>query len=172
MDFIFHFSLSTEHLLSRPKHFSLTQISLPFTFFAYIKIKSLGKLPKTLIFHFSCILDLGFWVFDNFWGFWDFSEIVGLGVFDLILYAHALHSNCILTIFHAFRCMFDIVERVLVVLDWVFPMIQFHFCTSHIHAFFIHTSFLFFFPCYLLWCVLSLSLSLSLFDRLHMAPKV
>ena len=52
----------------------------------------------------------------------DFCEIVGLGIFDLILYAHVLHSHCILTMFHAFRCVFDIVECVLVGLDWVLPI--------------------------------------------------
>ena len=36
---------------------------------------------KSSFFMYSCILDLGFGVFENFWGFWDFCEIVGLGVF-------------------------------------------------------------------------------------------
>ena len=55
----------------------------------------------------SCIFYLGFGVFENFWDFLEFCEIVGLDVFDLILYAHALHSHCILTMFHAFRCVLD-----------------------------------------------------------------
>ena len=50
----------------------------------------------------SCILDLGFGVFENFL---DFCEIFGLGCVDLILYAHALHIPYILTTFHAFRCV-------------------------------------------------------------------
>jgi len=113
LDTIFHFSLSTDTSLSRPKHISLTQMSLPTTFSAYIKFRSLGKLPKSFFFFFfhvfmhSCILDLGFGVFENFLGFRDFCGIVGFGVFDLILYAYELHSHCILTIFHAFRCVFD-----------------------------------------------------------------
>ena len=68
----------------------------------------------------SCFLDLGFGVFEIFWVFEIFYEIVGLGVFVLILYAYALHSHCILTMFNAFRCVFDIVECVMVGLDWVF----------------------------------------------------
>ena len=53
---------------------------------------------------------------------------------------------------------------------------QFKFCTSHFHTFFMHTSFLSF--VFLFFCVvivfssLSLSLSLSLSDRLRMAPKM
>ena len=46
--------------------------------------------------------------------------------FFLILYAHALHSHCILKIFNAFRCVFDIVDCVLVGLDWVLPMMTLH----------------------------------------------
>ena len=51
----------------------------------------------------SCILYLGFRVFENFWGFFFlyFCEIFGLGVIDLMLYAHALHFNnvsCILDV--------------------------------------------------------------------------
>ena len=55
----------------------------------------------------SCIFYLCFRVFENFWDFLEFCEIVGLDVFDLILYAHALHSHYILTMFHAFRCVLD-----------------------------------------------------------------
>ena len=46
-----------------------------------------------------CIFNLGFRVFEKFWVFEIFCEIFGLGVFVLILYAHALHSHCILTSF-------------------------------------------------------------------------
>ena len=63
-----------------------------------------------------CIFNLGFGVFENFWVFEIFCEIVGFGVFVFILYARALHFHCILTMFH----VFDIVECVLVGLDWVF----------------------------------------------------
>ena len=55
----------------------------------------------------SCILDLSFGVFEIFW---DFCEIFGLGCVDLILYALALHIPCILTMFHAFRCVIDYCE--------------------------------------------------------------
>ena len=64
-----------------------------------------------------CIFNLGFRVFEKFWVFEIFCEIFGLGVFVLILYAHALHSHCILTMFHVFRCVFDIVECMLIGLD-------------------------------------------------------
>ena len=50
----------------------------------------------------SCILDLGFGFLKKFWGFLDYCEIVGLGVVDLMLYAHALHSHYIITMFHVF----------------------------------------------------------------------
>ena len=53
----------------------------------------------------SCILDLGFGVFENFWGFLDFCEIVGLGVDYLMIYDHALLSFSIITMFHAFGCV-------------------------------------------------------------------
>ena len=56
------------------------------------------------ILSFTCIhafLDLGFGVFENFLGFLDFCELFGLGVVDLMLYAHALHFYCISTMFHA-----------------------------------------------------------------------
>ena len=35
---------------------------------------------------------------------------VGFGFVDLILYAYALHIPCILTMFHAFRCVIDYYE--------------------------------------------------------------
>ena len=49
----------------------------------------------------SCILDPGFGVFENFWGFEFLCEIVELGVVDLMLNAYALQSYCILTMFYA-----------------------------------------------------------------------
>ena len=57
----------------------------------------------------SCIFRPRFWVFEKFWAFWDFSEIFGLGYVDLMLYAHALHSHCIITyscILHAYVISF------------------------------------------------------------------
>ena len=90
-----------------------------------------------------------------------------------MLYAHALHSICIFTMFHAFRCVF---------ICWILCAARFglgsthdaiSFSTSHVHAFFMHT-----YPCfsfYLFSVVIvfsvSLSLSLSLLDSQHMAPK-
>ena len=68
----------------------------------------------------------------------------------LSLFAHALHSHCILTMFHAFRC-------VLVGLDWVLLMMQVIFHTSHIHAYLMHT-----YPFISLFLVMIMFLSLSL----------
>ena len=62
-----------------------------------------------------------------------------------------------------------IVKCVLVGLDWFLPMMQFKFCTSHVHAYFMHTYP--FFPISVLR-LCSSSFSLSLSDRLRMAPKV
>ena len=55
----------------------------------------------------SCILNLGFGVFKILLGFCDFYEIVRLGLVVLMIYVHALHSHCILIMFHAFRYVFD-----------------------------------------------------------------
>ena len=70
-----------------------------------------------------------------------------------------------------------LLKCVLVGLDWVLPVMLFKYCTSHVHAYFMHTylffSFLFF--VFVLWlCSLSFSLSLSLSLSLincAMAPK-
>ena len=106
----FHFSflsLSIENLFSHPKHFSLTQISLPTSFLAYIKIKTLGKFSNLLSFHAFMHFRPRFWGFSKFLGgFWVFREIFGLGFVNLLLYVHALHSHCILTMFHAYRYVF------------------------------------------------------------------
>ena len=55
-------------------------------------------------------LDLRFFflceIFGVFENFWISCEIFGLGVMFLMLYDHALHSICIFTMFHAFRCVF------------------------------------------------------------------
>ena len=43
----------------------------------------------------------------------------------MMLYAHALHFFCIFTMFHAFRCVFYMLEPcVLVGLDWADPMMK------------------------------------------------
>ena len=52
-----------------------------------------------------------------------------------------------------------IVKGVLIGLDWVLPMMQFKFCMSHVHAYFMHTYY--FLSLYLVVIVFSLSLSLS-----------
>ena len=52
----------------------------------------------------SCILDLGFGflkIFEIF-EFFFFVKFFGLGCVDLVIYAHALHSHYIITMFHAF----------------------------------------------------------------------
>ena len=124
----------------------------------------------------SCILDLGFGFLKNFgvleiflWNFW-----VRLCCFDVICscIAFSLHYNnvsCILNLW------LTIVDCVLVDLDWVFTHDVFKFCTSHVHAFFMHKYLFFSILCFWLWCVLfSLSLSLSLFLSwidYAMAPK-
>ena len=109
-DFHFLTSLSIENFLSRPKTLSHSQISSPTAFSASTKIKSLGKCPKTFFFMHSCILNLSFEVFEKILGFLVFLEIFGLCFVNLIINDHALHSCCILTMFHAFRCVFDYVE--------------------------------------------------------------
>ena len=49
-------------------------------------------------------------IFRIFEIFMKFLVWVGLGFVDLILYANALHIPCILTMFHAFRCVIDYYE--------------------------------------------------------------
>ena len=52
---------------------------------------------------YSCILDLGFGFFEKIIGVFDiFCQNFGLGFVVLMLYAHELHSNCVITMFHAF----------------------------------------------------------------------
>ena len=72
--------------------------------------------------------------------------------------------------FHAFRCVFDYVEMCVGRIGFYLWCI--YFCTSHVRAYFMHTYSLFSFLFVLLvMCFLSFSPSLSLSDRLHMAPK-
>ena len=102
LDSLFSFSLNR-------KHFSLalnTLLSLkslyPLLFQPRSSLNLLVSVLNLVIFMHSCILDLGFGFFETFWGFWDFCEIFGLGCVVLVMYAHALHSHCIITMFHAF----------------------------------------------------------------------
>ena len=117
----------------------------------------------------SCILNLSFEVFEKILGFLVFLEIFGLCFVNLIINDHALHSCCILTMFHAFRCVFDYVEMCAGRFGLGFTYDVFIFA-RHI---FMHIScirilsFLSF--CFCLWCVFSLSL--SLLHRLCMALK-
>ena len=92
---LFSFSLA-------PNTFLSLQSLYPRDFQPRSSLNHLVSVPKPLFFMHSCILDLGFGVFENCWGFWGFCEIFGLGGVVLLLYAHALHSYCIITMFHAF----------------------------------------------------------------------
>ena len=88
-----------------------------------------------------------------------------------MIYDHALHSIRIFTMFHAFNVCLNVENCMLVGLDWVQPMMQL-FLAHHMFMHFscIHTlSFLYIFSV----CDVSLflPLSLSLSDRLRMAPK-
>ena len=65
--------------------------------------------------------------------------------------------------FHAFRCVLDYCLCVLVGLDWVLPMMQFKFFTSHVHAYCLCVLVSFYF-CFCFWCVSFLSLSLKRID--------
>ena len=162
----FHFSLSIDFLLSHPKHFFFTQISLPTSFLAYIKPRLLGMCSKSLHFHAFMHFRPRFWGFWKFLGFWDFCEIFGLGYVDLILYAHALHILCILTMFHAFRCVIDYCEMCADRFGLGFyPWCNLNFA-RHM---FMHISCIRYFFSFLLFILLWLcfSLSLSLLDRLR-----
>ena len=108
--FIFHFSLflSRQIFLSlAPNTFPSLKSLYPLHFRPILSSDYLLCVLKSFIYMHSCILDLGFGVLEIFWSFWDFGEIVGLGVVVLTIYALELHSHCILTMFHEFRCVFD-----------------------------------------------------------------
>ena len=88
-----------------------------------------------------------------------------------MLYDHALHSICIFKMFHAFRCVLGCWKLCVVRfgLGWTQDVIS--FCTSHVHAFFMHT-----YPFFSCWYFVVIvffcfSPSLSFSDRLRMAPK-
>ena len=94
------------------------------------------------------------------WNFWvGFCEIVSI----CSCITFSLHSNYV-------SCIIDvcliIVECVPVGFDWVSPMMQFKFCTSHVHAYFMHT-----YPFIPIYGCDFVSLSLSLSHRLRTAPK-
>ena len=105
----------------------------------------------------------------RFWGFWNFLGFllnfwVGCCWFNVICscIAFSLHFNNVSYILDV--CLI-IVKCVLVGLDWVFTHDAFKFCMSHVYAYFMCTySFI---PISGLWCVISLSLSLSLSDKLR-----
>ena len=102
------------------------------------------------LFMHSCILDLGFGVFQNFWDFWVFLEIFGLGFMDLMICDHALHFISIITMFHAFRCVLGYCWYVQVGLDLVFTHNAILFLARHM---FMHIS-----------CIRTLSFFLLCFD--------
>ena len=108
----------------------------------------------------------------RFWGFWKFLVFLRFlwncwdGCFCFLLYAHGLHPYCIITMFYAYLDVCDWLLLLSVVRFRLGDPQDAHNFSRHL---FMHTSFLFFsFPCYL---VVRCSLSLSLSDRLRMAPK-
>ena len=103
----FFSSLSLDRSTSLSLYISLTHSNLTTHYIFGLYQVQITWFLKPFIFMHSCIFYLGFGVFENFWDFLEFCEIFGLDVFDLILYAHALHSHCNLTMFHAFRCVLD-----------------------------------------------------------------
>ena len=117
----------------------------------------------------SCILDLDFGGFKFLGVFEIFCEIIGLDVVDLMLYVHALHSHCISTLFMPFKCVFYYCWLYVGRFGLDSAHDVFKFYTSYVHAFFMHTYFLFF-SLFLVVMVFSLSLFLSLIDC-AMAPK-
>ena len=149
------FSLKTSYPLGFRPRLSISPLvcSLNPSFFMHFTHLDLG-------FGFS----LNFGIFENWWVF---CELFGLGFVYLILYDHALHSICIFTIFHAFRCVF-ICSKLCANrfgLGWTHDAI--FFCISHVHAFFMHMYHFFFlsFSTLLWWCFsvcLLLPFSLSL----------
>ena len=100
--------------------------------------------------------------------FWGFCEIFGLGVAYSMLYDHALHFIYIFTMFHAFRCVFICwklcADRFR--LGWTHDAIIF----STSHSFHAYVPFLFYLSVLGCDCVMFF-FSLSLSDRLHIAPK-
>ena len=88
-----------------------------------------------------------------------------MGFVYLILKHHALHHICIITMFHAFRCVFTLLQCcVLVSLDWAEPMMYFNLHVTHscisMHTYLQVFIFLYILSC---WCFMILSLSLSLY---------
>ena len=91
-------------------------------------------------------------------------EIFGLGFVYLMIYHHALHFICILTMFHAFRCAFNYVEMYAGRFGLGFTHDVFIFvCHTFMHISCIYSLFSFFFVL-LVMCFLSFSLSLSWID--------
>ena len=95
-------------VFSPPKPLSLTPNLFPWDSQAFSSFSSLGKLLISFIYMHFMFWNLRFGVFEKFWGFsklmsycWNF----GMGFAYMILKLHALHHTCIITIFHAFRCV-------------------------------------------------------------------
>ena len=94
-------SLDTS-VFSSPKPLSLTPNLFPWDSQAFSSFSSLGKLLISFIYIHFMFWNLGFGVFEKFWGFsklmsycWNF----GMGFAYMILKLHALHHTCIITIF-------------------------------------------------------------------------
>ena len=95
-------------VFSPPKPLSLTPNLFPWDSQAFSSFSSLGKLRISFIYMHFMFWNLRFGVFEKFWGFsklmsycWNF----GMDFAYMILKLHALHHTCIITIFHAFRCV-------------------------------------------------------------------
>ena len=80
-----------------------TKFLPPIPFLAYFEFQFIGMWSNLSFSCFSCISDLSFQYFWEFLGFLiSFFKIVGVGFQFILLYFHALHSKCILTLVHAF----------------------------------------------------------------------
>ena len=167
-DFRFHslLSFSIDLFLSQPKLLTLTQITLPTQDSALFKPQSLGMCSYSLLFMHFMHFYLSFWGFLKICGFVRFLWNIWVGFCESNLIwpciASSLHYNYV-------PCILDVCDY-LFLLSAVrfglgFTHDTFNLCTSHVHAFFMHTFFLFF-PILSMCCVsfYSLSLSLSLSD--------
>ena len=163
--FQLHFSRSlSTHSISSPPKTSLSHSKPPTHMFFGLYVPSL--LQVCLIFtHSSCITCfwpnfMGLcWKFGIFQNWWVFLKIFGLGFTKMVLKDHALHHICIITMFHAFRCVFTLLQCCMLVgLGWAEPMMYLYLhvtcsCISCICTF----KFL-----YLLYCVVGTFLIVSL----------
>lgn len=92
---LFHFSLNRKHFSLTPYTLLSLKSPLPLLFQPRSSFNLLVSVLNPFIYVHSRILDLGFGFLKFFGGFW-------LGCVVLVMYAHALHSHCIITMFHAF----------------------------------------------------------------------